>query len=297
MDNYHIIKKLGQGAFSKVYLAQNKKNEFVAIKVYPNQKYYEFKIEKTFFDHSNMTKSIRMLDWFQTQHSWCIVLEYFPYTLKKVRNLMRHSNHPIKCIKQLFYDIIVSVQELHNQGWIHTDIKIDNILIQRKDKDGYEVKLSDFNSSVNKNNIRDNYISPVCYRSPEILLGLRWNEKVDIFSCACTFYRFITNQHLFSKRSTLQEKLLQMKAICGPFPHHMIKYYHPNHNKHNQHNQPNDSVENIEKTLARYHDLIGDHKLFLDLILKMTIIDPSKRWSASEILNHPWFHVGYAVKK
>ena len=58
------------------------------------------------------------------------------------------------------------------------------------------IKLTDFGTMIKFNN--DKYtIQTRYYRSPEIILGLDFNEKIDLWSLGCTIYELLTGKILF----------------------------------------------------------------------------------------------------
>jgi serine/threonine-protein kinase SRPK3 len=41
------------------------------------------------------------------------------------------------------------------------------------------------------------------YRAPEILIGAKWNERVDNWSMACLTFELLTGDYLFDPRTYL----------------------------------------------------------------------------------------------
>lgn len=59
------------------------------------------------------------------------------------------------------------------------------------------IRLTDFGTMVKFNDITNCTIQTRYYRAPEIILGLDFSEKIDLWSLGCTIYELITGKILF----------------------------------------------------------------------------------------------------
>lgn len=57
--------------------------------------------------------------------------------------------------------------------------------------------LSDFGTIKQKSAYNDSEIQTRYYRAPEVILGCKWNENVDIWSIGCLYFELIFNEVLF----------------------------------------------------------------------------------------------------
>jgi serine/threonine protein kinase len=75
-----------------------------------------------------------------------------------------------------------------NLRLIHGDIKPENIMKVTAGGDTFAVKLIDFGlASVSQTpDMTNTYVQSRYYRSPEVLLGLRYTAAIDMWSLACT---------------------------------------------------------------------------------------------------------------
>lgn len=143
----------------------------------------------------------------------------------------------------------------HSQGIIHRDIKPENVLFVENDIES-NIKVIDFGISVKheKNTKVREKAGTILYIAPEVLGG-SYDEKCDVWSCGVLLYLILSGQPPFySKR---REDILDMIKV-GEF---------------------NFSRE-IWSRISRHAK---------DIIKKMLNIDPTRRPSCSEILEHPWF--------
>ena len=177
-ENYEIIREIGQGSFSKVYLVKNiLDNKFYAAKKIDKENILEDNIntsmeywEKNIFDYiksvpnENIVKSI---EYFENSDYIFFIYEYIPNGM-----LEKYDKIIIKGIyKGLLY--------LYKHGIIHRDIKAKNIIM--KDNTPF---IIDFGLSkiMSKNNLCYESYGTLEYIAPEILEGKGYNHKCDVWS-------------------------------------------------------------------------------------------------------------------
>ena len=130
IDGYEIIKKLGTGAFGTVYKAKHlKSNNIVAIKVENKERnsrlVYECEIYKAL---DNALGFPKLYDFQQTSDKNICILDYLGPSLE---DLFEFSNgiFSIKTVLMVGIQVLNRIEELHNIGYLHRDIKPDNFLI------------------------------------------------------------------------------------------------------------------------------------------------------------------------
>ncbi len=108
----------------------------------------------------------------------------------------------IDYIVNLFLRLTYTFSFLHNKGFIHHDIKPDNILFTEE-----KVKISDF-GTVNTS------IGTIVYSAPEMLMPNAPvdDQRVDIFSLGITMFECVTGKNPLAKdRNTIDEQILIVK--------------------------------------------------------------------------------------
>ncbi|KAG7925499.1 hypothetical protein KL925_004514 [Ogataea polymorpha] len=146
---YVLVRKLGWGHFSTVWLAKDtQENRHVAMKVVRSAKSYRetaideikllSKINHTDPQHPGHRHLIKLLDYFDHQGPngthICMVFEVLGENLLSLIRRYKHKGLPIKFVKQIAKQILLASDFLHRQcGIIHTDIKPENILLEIED--------------------------------------------------------------------------------------------------------------------------------------------------------------------
>ena len=103
---------------------------------------------------------------------------------------------------------------------IHCDLKPENILLRHPRRSA--IKLIDFGSSCYANKRMYTYIQSRFYRSPEVLLGLGYDQKIDVWSLGCVLVELHTGEPLFGG-SDQCDQMCRIVDILGMPPVKMIE--------------------------------------------------------------------------
>ncbi|CAD8201647.1 unnamed protein product [Paramecium octaurelia] len=262
IEDYDILKCIGVGGFSRVYLVRKRDNGlFYAMKlidknfILKSNKEIIICNEKYVMEHLNSQYLAKLFYSFETKFYLVFVMEYCAggelfYHLRKWKRL------PEALAKQYFIQVCLAINELHKFGIVYRDIKPENILL---DLDGY-IRLSDFGLSkpnMNRDETAYSFCGSPEYMSPEMLKREGHNFMVDIYCLGALLYEFIFGSPPFYCRNIDQiyNSILNDKVQFPP-------------------------LKNINPDLK-------------DLISNLLIKDPSKRLGAQDgiraILSHRWF--------
>lgn len=255
---YDIIKKIGDGTFSKVYSATHiLSNRTVAIKSLDKKKiiqnyaltervFREITLLKS-INHKNICQLLQLIDSPQYIH---MVLEYESGG-ELYEEIVKKTRLPPEECQVYFKQLISAMDYCHNLGIVHRDLKPENVLL---DKNKKNVKIIDFGFS---NLIKDNsyklgtFCGSIAYAAPEVLSSKKYDgKKADIWSLGVMLYVMLVGQVPFKSR------------------HVKILY---------------ESIVNKEYNIPDY--VPKDAK---DLIEKMLVLEPEKRIEMNDILSHPW---------
>ncbi|XP_041083747.1 SRSF protein kinase 1-like isoform X1 [Polyodon spathula] len=142
---YHVIRKLGWGHFSTVWLAWDIQGKrFVAMKVVKSAEHYtetaldEIKllssVRNTDPNDPNREMVVQLLDDFKISGvngtHVCMVFEVLGHHLLKWIIKSNYQGLPIPCVKSIIKQVLQGLDYLHSKcKIIHTDIKPENILL------------------------------------------------------------------------------------------------------------------------------------------------------------------------
>jgi len=102
-------------------------------------------------------------------------------------------------------EALIAIEELHKNGIIHRDIKLDNILL---DKEGH-VKLTDFGLS--KEGMFEKKLTNTIlgggrsYQLPEVLSEAPYDKSVDLYLFGLLAYELMTGDAAFSAKTPSPE--------------------------------------------------------------------------------------------
>lgn len=103
--------------------------------------------------------------------------------------------------------MLLSVNHCHENNIIHRDIKLENFLVKRKGEKGsayaVHIMLSDFGLSCtyDEKNPPMQYCGTLTSMAPEIILGKRYNNKVDCYALGVALYELLTDSTPFKAKN------------------------------------------------------------------------------------------------
>ena len=216
IENYKIIKELGQGTYSKVFLAEEIliKN-LVSIKVISKVKIkseYEqlrYNSEVAIMKKSYHPFLIKLFEELEDVNNKYLVMEYCPNgTLYEL--IQKNGKLEENIAKKYFIQLVSVIDYLHNNLYIsHRDLKPQNILLDQYNN----IRLIDFGLSKSFSE-DDNDFSTKCgspaYIAPEIAKGQKYSKIADIWSCGVILFYLVTGKLPFeeSNLSSLYDQIL-----------------------------------------------------------------------------------------
>uniref|UniRef100_A0A8C8RDN7 non-specific serine/threonine protein kinase n=1 Tax=Pelusios castaneus TaxID=367368 RepID=A0A8C8RDN7_9SAUR len=263
-DFWEIIGELGDGAFGKVFKAQNKETKVLAaakvIDTKSEEELEDYMVEIDILascDHPNIVK---LLDAFYYENNLWILIEFCAGGA--VDAVMLELERPLTepQIKVVCKQTLDALDYLHENKIIHRDLKAGNILFTL---DG-DIKLADFGvSAKNTRTIqrRDSFIGTPYWMAPEVVMcetskDRPYDYKADVWSLGIT--------------------LIEMAQIEPP--HHELN--------------PMRVLLKIAKseppTLAQPSKWSSDFKDFLKKCLEKNV---DARWTTAQLLQHPFVTV------
>jgi serine/threonine/tyrosine protein kinase RAD53 len=174
---------------------------------------------------------------------------------------------PEDASREVVKQVLLAVDYVHGLGISHRDIKPDNILIAQDSP--VVVKVSDFGLAkiAQTGTFLKTFCGTLAYLAPEVLAGgnravktaagSKYSALVDIWSIGCLAYVILTGYLPFDGAT---QEALHRSVKTGQYNIQPLK---------NQGLTPEG----------------------MDFICRLLTVDPTKRPSASECLNHPWIRM------
>ena len=164
-----------------------------------------------------------------------------------------------------------------------------------------EVKICDIGNACWFNHHFSTIIQTRQYRSPEVILGINYNETSDIWSLACMLFELATGDFLFEPRkgdtfSKNDDHLAQIIEAVGKMPKNFAlsgldsyKYFDKKGKLRRIKNLIYFPIKDI--LVKKYHFKEKEAKAFSDFLMPMLEYYPEKRASARDLLRHPWLNM------
>ncbi|CAK9218909.1 unnamed protein product [Sphagnum troendelagicum] len=307
---YHVTEYLGSAAFSKAIQAHDLHTGMdVCMKIIKNNKDFfdqsldEIKLLKYINKNDPVDKHhlLRLYDYFYHREHLFIVCELLRANLYEFHKYNRESGGEVYFtmprLQSITRQCLEALEFIHGLGLIHCDLKPENILVKSYSR--CEIKVIDLGSSCFQTDHLCSYVQSRSYRAPEVILGLPYNQKIDMWSLGCILAELCSGNVLFQNDS-LATLLARVVGILGPIDPALLakgkdthKFFTKNHMLYER-NQDSDQLEYLlpKKTSLAHRLPMGDQG-FVEFVAYLLQIDPTIRPSATEALQHPWLSYPY----
>ena len=219
IGGYTIIKRIGRGAKSTIYLAKdNATGSQVALK----RVIYEKSEDTRFFEQAQAEFKVAS----QIDHPYVRKC----YKLKKIRGLLRvkelllameyfvgtplEDSPTLSLLDVLlvFRMVASGLHAMHQHGYVHCDIKPNNILINKPGS----IKIIDLGQSCKIGTIKQRIQGTPDYIAPEQVRRKPLGPKTDVFNLGATMYWALTGQNVPTLIPKKNELGLAIPEVCKP---------------------------------------------------------------------------------
>ena len=243
LDDLAFIKIIGKGSFGEVYLtSKSNSSDFFATKIIKKSMAESAKVKKYFHNEIEILKEIKhsnimeLIEMKTTEDNYYLVCELcnggsLRQCLNKYLKMYRKPFSE-EITQHLMRQIVEALKYLHGLHIMHRDLKLDNILVNFKDKNdksilnmyGAEVKIIDFGFAAyvdNKIDLHKSVLGSPLYMDPRLLKKYThvsnidisgYDEKIDIWSLGNIFYEMLIGRPAFE---TSDVKILEQKIEKG----------------------------------------------------------------------------------
>ncbi|MBS0435976.1 MAG: protein kinase [Proteobacteria bacterium] len=228
IGKYRVLKKLGEGATSEVFLCHDDfQDKDVAIKrVRPaalgdaqDNRFFErfFAAEAALVGRLKHPNVVQIFDAVPDPVEPYLVMEYV--SGNTLRPYCRADQLlPLELIVELGFKCAMALGYVYRQGLIHRDVKPANLLVTLANGSITDVKVSDFGSVLNlASDVTQVYrVGSLAYMSPEQLDGAALDCRADIYSLGAVLYHLIAGRPPFDAQ--VQSALMHQIYHQNPAP-------------------------------------------------------------------------------
>uniref|UniRef100_A0A0D3DVN6 non-specific serine/threonine protein kinase n=1 Tax=Brassica oleracea var. oleracea TaxID=109376 RepID=A0A0D3DVN6_BRAOL len=207
----HMGPAFAQGAFGKLYRGTYNGDD-VAIKILERpendpekaqlmgQQFQQEVMMLATLKHANI---VRFIGACRRSMVWCIVTEYAKGgSLRQFLTKRRNRAVPLKLAVKQALDVATGMAYVHGLGYIHRDLKSDNLLISAD----RSIKIADF--GVARIEVKTEGMTPETgtYRwmAPEMIQHRPYTQKVDVYSFGIVLWELLTGMVPFQNMTAVQ---------------------------------------------------------------------------------------------
>jgi len=286
IGDWDFIKTIGAGSMGKVKLAQhNTTKEICAVKIIPRaaklyqrahsqdpppvnaqeamqrQKEFEKEVarDKRTIREGALGRLLyhpficRLYEMVPMTNHYYMLFEYVEGG-QMLDYIVAHGSLKEKHARKFARGIVSALDYCHRNNVVHRDLKIENIMINEKG----DIKIIDFGLSnlYSPKTLLKTYCGSLYFAAPELLSAKPYvGPEVDVWSFGVVLY----------------------VLVCGkvPFDDQSVSVLH----------------EKIKKGNVEYPSSLS--RECVSLLSRMLVVDPTKRASLFEVIQHPWMNKGY----
>ena len=229
IENYRLLRKIGEGGLATVYLAQPMAGGAPQVlKVLrldlaggdmDLQRFIQEYALLAQTDHPNVAHIFKQD--FSSGNAY-IAIEYFP--LGDLRSRMKQALDPGVAVYFL-RQIAAGLEAIHQIGIVHRDLKPDNVMMRQ---DGM-IAIADFGVAKQVSmNITDtgagDIVGTPYYLSPEQALGKPVDARCDIYSLGVLAYEMFTGMKPYDASTARELLALHVNAKVPQLPPHLQRF-------------------------------------------------------------------------
>ncbi|CAI5689408.1 unnamed protein product [Oreochromis niloticus] len=332
LGDHHVVEAfLGEGGFGLVTRCRDtKNNQTVAIKVNKSDPEILLQAKLEIF----ILEQLRRLDpdrcnivewngYFLDGERICLNFELLDQSLSDYIGDRNNQGLPIRELRPILHQLANALFHLGSVGIVHADLKPGNIMVVNRHESPIKVKLIDFGLACPASAlIPGDRVGTVGYIAPEVMLGLPYNEAIDMWSLGLVAVELATGVPLYPGEDDY-DVLKFIIETQGQLPDHLLEsgfytdcyFIEDNYNEQRwtfknqeqfQYETDYQSKETRYIKLKRLDDLEqllkvrrgpeNGQPLFVRLIKQMLALDANQRITPSEVLKHPFFDPGLSGK-
>lgn len=285
MEKYKSIEEIGDGTCGTVYKAINlETSEIVAVKKM-KRKYYVWEECMNLREVKSLRKLnhpniIKLKEVVRENNELFFIFEYMEHNLY---DIMRERQRPFteEEIRGLMTQLLQGLVHMHRSEYFHRDLKPENLLVTNN-----TIKIADFGLAREVSSVPPftDYVSTRWYRAPEVLLqSSSYTPAIDMWAVGAILAELFTLCPLFPGESEI-DQLYKICCVLGAPDWTLFR-----------------EARNVARLMNIGYSEIMPANLFdlipnasseaINLIKQLCSWDPSRRPTAEQCLQHPFFYV------
>jgi dual specificity protein kinase YAK1 len=320
---FRVLDVLGSGTYAYVFKCQSvaERGQFYALKIIKNHRNYretglaEVSVHRQLakgLAHPGKSHVMIPVTSFEVDGHVCIVQPLLNRSLFDGLGQGPPVSSLLERTRGIMKQLLQALEFIHHLGIIHSDLKTDNVLLL--DDDCQQIVLIDFGSATVGDGEPGIYIQSRFYRSPEVILRLPFDSKIDVWSAGCVAAELFLDFAPFGCESEF-DLVHAMVALLGPFPDRMLSSssrWQRFFDMRALGFKPKGDVNDIMLSRHCYHQVFEEIGVvpmdqmilghigaaseeevtllicFIDFVKRMLSYDPAVRISAAGALTHPF---------
>ncbi|KAL1226116.1 Calcium-dependent protein kinase 19 [Cardamine amara subsp. amara] len=265
-EKYSLGRELGRGQFGITYLC----TEISSGKIFACKSILKRKLIRT-KDREDVRREIQIMQYlsgqpniveikgaYEDRQSVHLVMELCEGG-ELFDKITKRGHYSEKAAAEIIRSVVKVVQICHFMGVIHRDLKPENFLLSGKDENSAMLKATDFGVSVfiEEGKVYKDIVGSAYYVAPEVLKR-NYGKAIDIWSAGVILYILLCGNPPFWAET---DKGIFEEILRGEIGFE---------------SKPWPSISESAK----------------DLVRNMLKYDPKKRFTAAQVLDHPWIREG-----
>lgn len=209
IGNYSVIRPIGAGATSDVYLAmRDDAFSTVALKQFRNVFQSDWH-KKMFVTEVELGRKMRhknivhVLEADLDEKSGAYLVMEYAHGVSLDRHEHADTLLPINTVLSVIEQIANALRYAATLGVVHRDVKPANIILSPNGT----AKLTDFGCAVPSNELGSVVAGSLAYMSPEQLEGQPLDQRADIYALGAVLYRLLTGKNTFEAEDNFDARI------------------------------------------------------------------------------------------
>jgi serine/threonine protein kinase len=218
IGNYSIVRQLGEGATSNVYLGMHEKTlATVALKQF--RKVFQSDVHKKMFltevelgtkmQHKNI---VHVLGADLKEKSGPYLVMEYAHGVSLDKHEQGENLLPLLTVLSIIEQIAGALRYAAGLGVVHRDVKPANIILM---PDG-TAKLTDFGCAVPSKELGGTIAGSLAYMSPEQLEGEPLDQRADIYALGAVLYRLLCGKNTFAADNPFDARIAVLNFPITP---------------------------------------------------------------------------------